>query len=134
MPDEMITMDAKQLAKELDDLFLRLIDARTWKSLSKDMREKDVYSIRKENEELVEAVVKNLSAQDSVAAAKAALESESDDVVYLIGERIVFGRDYLSTIQDIRQWKVPQSGRERFLWLLLNKELSSNSDMSYYNW
>ena len=134
MPDEMITMDAKQLAKELDDLFLRLIDARTWKSLSKDMREKDVYSIRKENEGLVEAVVKNLSAQDSVAAAKAALESESDDVVYLIGERIVFGRDYLSTIQDIRQWKVPQSGRERFLWLLLNKELSSNSDMSYYNW
>ena len=134
MPDEMITMDAKQLAKELDDLFLRLIDARTWKSLSKDMREKDVYSIRKENEELIEAVVKNLSAQDSVAAAKAALEAESDDVIYLIGERIVFGRDYLSTIQDIRQWKVPQSGRERFLWLLLNKELSSNSDMSYYNW
>lgn len=134
MPDEMITMDAKQLAKELDDLFLRLIDARTWKSLSKDMREKDVYSIRKENEELIEAVVKNLSAQDSVAAAKTALEAESDDVIYLIGERIVFGRDYLSTIQDIRQWKVPQSGRERFLWLLLNKELSSNSDMSYYNW
>ena len=134
MPDEMITMDAKQLAKELDDLFLRLIDARTWKSLSKDMREKDVYSIRKENEELIEAVVKNLSAQDSVAAAKTALEAESDDVIYLIGERIVFGRDYLSAIQDIRQWKVPQSGRERFLWLLLNKELSSNSDMSYYNW
>lgn len=134
MSDEMVSMEVNKLVRELDDIFHRLIGSKTWKSLQKYMREKDVYSIRKENAALVDGTIKYMSTQQSLAEAKEALETENDDIVYLIGERVTSVMDYLSKVPNTDQLTVPQSGRERFLWLLTNKELSNNSEISNYNW
>ena len=134
MSDEMITMSVKQLKKELNDIFPRLINGRTWKDVQKAMREEDVYSIRKEKNELVDGTLRYLASLGSVAEAKEALETEDWDILYLIGERVISVTDHLSTVPDTDLLTVPQSGRERFLWLLLNRELSTKGEMSYYNW